>query len=703
MDSSKSMGSSKQQCMEETEATSTSFVPLPLAHSSAGTGTVVQDLFVQQHSNAGLRNSMLSSLENLAFLDTQAKTKSTLSTLAVAQTNRQWMNRHGAAGAVRADGNGAATSASPGTEEKKLLDVLQNLYKREEYAGVISLQEEVIYALRVRVSKACCAEMACILATALYFEGEYTPAIGYYKIAYSLHSDDPVGQVSSVARKDTQHDVFLIRVCAGIGQASAAVGEYEEADAYFMMDLALRERLGLVAQETLLVLMVHAQNLHKLNRHAQAMDLLHSVLPEVNCRAGICASDGQGGGTSHSVYGTVCPMLVLGRCHMALCDYKRAAQCFVCARDQAEQNNDKVSTARAELEYAMATWTYCKSAFTPTQGSVCRGEYFMGAPLSPGMVQKKIVQLVATACAEQKGTAGGIAVFVQTNRSGDVTSVRPAKRRGSEMAFKLLPIEWRQVEAAQLDDHGYPVRLELDFGKETTTPVTFTCHLSRTQDIRYFYDGGSSVPVINRVAAVCKPHPCLEAFLSQAMQNAQHDDKRQHDDKGPYEAGMVRVIASLIKAENLADQSKQIELQGDSIIQMAFFSIQSGLHEWQTAKILKKYLTLQVQHAKKQKKDARRCLGCNQVCRNITVCGGCTVVSFCNVTHQKNASNQPFFSTTLPHKKLCRLLLLCKTYTRALSKAKEHTTQEITQLAQQYDQAVLQFLQRGAPRTRLVP
>ena len=81
------------------------------------------------------------------------------------------------------------------------------------------------------------------------------------------------------------------------------------------------------------------------------------------------------------------------------------------------------------------------------------------------------------------------------------------------------------------------------------------------------------------------------------------------------------------------------------------------------------------------------------------------MVSFCNSTHQKNASNQPFFSTTMPHKKLCSLLLLCKTYTRALSK--EHTTQETAQVALQYDQAVLQFLRRahprGAPRTRLVP
>ena len=179
--------------------------------------------------------------------------------------------------------------------------------------------------------------------------------------------------------------------------------------------------------------------------------------------------------------------------------------------------------------------------------------------------------------------------------------------------------------------------------------------------------------MISRVAGVCEPHLSLEAFLSQAMQQAQHDDERR------YEVGMVRVFASLTKAENLADQSKHVELQGDSIVHLAFFGIESDMHELQAAKILKKYLTLQVQHAKTQKKDARRCLSCNQVCRNITVCGGCTVVSFCNITHQKNASNQPFFSTTLPHKKLCRLLLLCKTYTRALSK--EHTTQEITQLA----------------------
>jgi len=606
------------------------------------------------------------------------------------------MNRLGAAG----QSGGAATSASPATEEQKLLDMLQNLYKREEYAGVISLQPEVILSLRVCVSKACCAEMACMLATALFFNGEYTPAIGYYKIAYSLHSDDPVGEVNRVARRDAQHDTFLIRVCGGMGQACAAVGEHEEADAYFMMDMALRERLGCVAHETLAVLMVHAQNMHKLNKHAEAIHLLQNILLEESCRVGICTSDGQGGGTTHSVYGTVCPMLVLGRCHMALCDYKRAAQCFESARDQAEQSDDTVSTARAELEYAMATWAECKSPLPPTEGSVCRGEYFVGPPLSPGMVQQKIVQLAATACAHKKGLAGGIAVFVQTNRSGDVTSVRTAKRQGSEMAYKLLPIEWRQVEAAHLDDHGCPMRLELDFCKGTTTPVAFTCHLSRTQDIQWFRHGDSrSVPVVSRVAGVCLPHLSLEAFLSQAMQQAQHDDERR------YEVGMVRVFASLTKAEYLADQSKHVELQGDSIVHMAFFGIESDMPELQAAKILKQCLALQVEHARRQKQDARRCLSCNQVCRNITVCGGCTVVSFCNRTHQKSASNQPFFSTTMPHKKLCPLLRLCKTYTRALSK--QNAAQETAQLAKKYNLAVLQFLRmphpREAPPPRLGP
>jgi len=57
----------------------------------------------------------------------------------------------------------------------------------------------------------------------------------------------------------------------------------------------------------------------------------------------------------------------------------------------------------------------------------------------------------------------------------------------------------------------------------------------------------------------------------------------------------------------------------------------------------------------------------------------------------KQASNRPFFSTTIRHRKICHLLLLCKSLTKCIAKPGSALA-EATLLPEQLDDAVVRFL-----------
>jgi len=293
------------------------------------------------------------------------------------------------------------------------------------------------------------------------------------------------------------------------------------------------------------------------------------------------------------------------------------------------------------------------------------------------MVQRHVVQLAVANCIQAHGAGGVTDVCMLLNANGDPTSVRRFHVRASDPQIDLVvQVHWDAVDSVQVDHATAPLLLSLQIQGPDGSMHAFGCVFVRSVSFE-LGDAGSSESRQCTVAGVGAEHRSLTDFLTRCVSLTQIGDTEERAQ------GMDIVTATLTRERRLTWEHSFVELQEDSLIFMCFCGIDVGVDEESIFRSLKKFLQSQVDAAKKEPNPT--CLTCNKACT--AVCGGCTVKRFCDKNHQRQSSSMPFFSTKGCHKTMCPLLFLCKSLSRL-----DASGTAAVQLAQQYDEALHQFL-----------
>jgi hypothetical protein len=245
--------------------------------------------------------------------------------------------------------------------------------------------------------------------------------------------------------------------------------------------------------------------------------------------------------------------------------------------------------------------------------------------------------------------------------------------------IKLMLVKWQPVERQNLDHTGFPLSMNLLIEVETEEDRCFICKLVTSSIILL---GCNQTKQFHcQIVNASMPHTLLAEYIGLVLHWAQFGDEKIK------KQSMLVLTSSVVDMEKIASTYNLFELRQDCLLFHSIFVFANGFTAKAT-EIFKNFLQHQVNLAKQPDPT---CLTCKQLCRGITVCGGCTVVRFCNTSHQKQASNRPFFNTTIRHRKICHLLLLCKSLTKSLAKPGSESA-EATLLSQQFDHAIMQFL-----------
>ena len=612
---------------------------------------------------------------------------------------------------------------------KRVLADMQTRFDKEDYAGVASLKEDIEMCLHVCAEDSTCAEIACLLATAKHAAGGYTLAIYYFEVAFCLQTglklaplaaasdpsrprpqgapplkgplglwgrgggslsgrdilqppDDVMSAFTGDCAKTQRDNLTMARVCGGMGNACAAVGAFAEAQPWFVQCVELRKHIESAPAAMLQYVFMVAQNLHALRLHQEAIQMIQTALDHAQ-RAG---SEGRDSGdvSNYDVAykSSICPTLLLGRCYTAIGKYPLALKCLQQACAQSNASRDPTFMVTAHLEFAVTGWVYqkCLDADIIKKRALYCDADFLGPPLSHTMVQRHVVQLAAADCIQAQGAGGATDLCILLNANGDPTSVRRFHIRANDpndpQIDLVVQVHWDAVDSVQVDHATAPLLLPLQIQGPDGNMYAFGCVFVRSVSFE-LGDAGSSESRQCTVAGVGAEQRSLTDFLTRCVSLTQIGDAEERAQ------GMAIVTAALTKARHLTWEHNLVKLQEDSLIFMCFCGIDVGVDEERIFRSLKNFLQSQVDAAKKEPNPT--CLTCNQACT--AVCGGCTVMRFCDKNHQRQSSSMPFFGTKGCHKTMCPLLFLCK----SLSRSDAGGTAAV-QLAQQYDEALRQFL-----------
>ena len=564
---------------------------------------------------------------------------------------------------------------------------LRELVDSHRYAEACLLRDQINECLSENAHEVACAEMAYVMSKCMSATCNHIVAMYYAELAYELENKlwqqeivraNTAGE--SIEGGDMQAKVSL--VCRTLGRTHSALGEYKTANEFFERSVAL---CGNAAHTHLIMpcFLELAQNMHALERHTDAIELLGLVVRQ------LAREDGEYDRSAYQF--TICPTLLLGRCHVALGKYGEAVHLFMKARVLAKDQINPHCMGNAEINLAMTLWAkqVCLDRWQAKIAASFRNDTFVGPPLSHRFVEKHVIQFAARVCASNGGLAGSIRVCIQLNGHGDAIGVRMAVAGPMSGFRELMQIEWDQVEPHGLDGHGVPVYLILGITTDSEEPRMFNCRVQ-----------GAFISSE------------LTDFLRIIIETTQGIHPDTSCDFLPL------VHASLRTALLVASAHKIFDLYEDSTIFIAFFLFAQGdAHKQDVAvNMVKECVKTQIDNSRLSGKK-RGCRFCFQQSEEMLLCGGCKVVRFCDKKHQKLASYPAFGSVSLPHKMLCPLLELYRSIRKHESRVTGDASGDsssdssddfpddssddasddsatMTQLLIAYDEAVRLFLQR---------
>ena len=533
----------------------------------------------------------------------------------------------------------------------RLLGVLKTLVVESDFAGVMELTESIHELVTECAEPETCAEMIFLLGTAFSIKRMYASAISCFNVGYALLTSDArrnEDQVSCSVEKKT----LLLNVCSGTANALVALCRIEEAHSYFSQCVSIGIKIGSPKQTMIPHVLSLAQNLHAQNQHKECIHVIHQMLAYGRDNDDDDDDDFDDILNYNVSYvSPICPALLLGRCYMALGEYARAHSCFLQACRQAEDQNQPESIVTAQLNSAVVGWVSNKCfqhAFKCIWAN--SSECDLARPSLPvALIQKHIVMLAASACKKLHGRQGEIAISVQLN--GDGNPIRVMESSMYPAGIKLMLVKWQSVEYENLDNTGFPLAMNLLIEVEAEEDRCFICKLVTCP---VFLLGCNETSQLSNASV---SHKLLTEYIGVVLHWAQFGDEKIK------KQSMLVLTSSVADMEKIASKHKLFELRQVCLFFHSIFVFGDGLTVKAT-EILKDFLQHQVNLAKQPNPT---CLTCKQICRGITVCGGCTVVRFCNKEHQKQASNRPFFSTTIRHRKICHLVLFCKSFTKCIA------------------------------------
>jgi len=553
---------------------------------------------------------------------------------------------------------------------ERLERIVVELVGTRDHAEICSMQADIHTCLCVRSDDTACALLAFQLGSALSSLGRHTAGIVYLNFAHKLHQDICEKTRMQTHTAEGWQDVLRLMaiVCCKLARVHAAVKDHESAAPFLATWVEYTTTYDDLPHCVILSLTELAQNQHMRKKHLAAL----TTLQQVHLVTEAVHADGSAQGIVNLASleqqilseEDVCPLLIAGRCHVALGRYNEALETLL----QAQKNATRpVVIATTDLYFAVVLWAYirCMQRERRVLGMSYENEPFIGPALSAGMVLRQVMALVSTdaSVALVRTAPGSIGVFLQLNALGEPTGVRQPKMSGDDCMHNVLRVHWRNVRAdpLALPRQGEATKLELSF--QTSTEKHVCCPLL----------------CVNGTFESEFAKTLEEAFRQSQTSHSLHVIK-----------SMRAVDTTLAKVCRLAGTHNLDSLRQDAIVFQSFLLVEQRAPEYKTHAIesLQGFLQHQVNDAKTPK-----CNWCRQTCEPMLKCGGCRVVRFCShdTKHQKMATTVPFFGTSISHKKICALLKHCKSL---IDLPQDTDPTLISTLQEAYDAAVWVFLQQ---------
>jgi len=563
------------------------------------------------------------------------------------------------------------------TTASQLLKKLHCLFEQGSYVAVRSMQSEVDKCQYEQTNQKEYASMVVILAGAMSVARFDSMAIDYLKIAHRLHTsfaaethNPPLARTNIIVNL-TQ----FAQVCAGLARAHSIVGGFDEAEEYFTQCISLCLEFDSNDRSCLMVSLELAQNSHFLGKHQEAMDIISTLLTRTENSPAL---------KEIVLESKLCPVFLTGQCYAALGLYSSAIGAFERAREKADTQEDPSMIACAELEYAIMLWVRCNyiAASRNSMAKSFRIDHFVGPALAPHVVEWQVVQLVASANFAVANVPGSVGVCVQLNAEGNPVCVRKAQNNSPGLK-DLLEISWERLPESQLNVYKFPsfITMSTPLGEKD---YKFECPvllrpvpLLQNDPLPSSFVGPTPAP----------PPPLLSAlskFISAAVTATQMQ-------KGPtHHKNMLLVMTGLNKTAHIARTNKLVNLECLTKFYLAYFVFHEGgeSHENSGVRVMHRFLDSQVN----DNPDSSMCKWCRKSCDGMLKCEDCMVTRFCCKKHQKMSWRPPFGSILVPHKKICHLLMMCKSFTRLVS---QHGAEHVSTVAfgVTYNQAIKYFLQ----------
>jgi len=558
-----------------------------------------------------------------------------------------------------------------------LLEKLHCLREQGSYVAVRSLQSEVDEFRFEPTKQKEYASMVFILAGAMSVARLDSIAIDYLTIAHGLHTsfatethNPPLAQTNGIAKLTE-----FAQVCASLARAHSTVGGFDEAEKYFKQCISLYNTFDSHHSSCIMVLLERAQNFYFLAKHQEAIDIISLVL-----------NRSEHSPTLFEIVwkSSLCPIFLVGQCYAALGLYSSAIGAFERARDKADTRKDQNMIACAELEYAIMLWvrTNYIAASRQSMAKSFRIDHFVGPALAPHVVEWQVVQLVASAIYAVANVPGSVGVCIQLNAEGEPVCVRKAQNDSPGLQ-EFLEMSWQRVPDRQLNVYKFPSCLTMST-RLGESDYKFECPvLPRPTPLL----PNDSRPSNSVGAALASPLPLasgLSRFISAALTATQMQNGPTHRKK------MLLVLTALNKTVQIACTNKLVNLESLTKFYLAFFLFHEGgeSHQKNGVKAMHRFLDSQVNN----NPDSSMCKWCRKSCDGMLKCEGCMVMRFCCKKHQKMSWRPPFGSIMVSHKKICHLLMMCKSFTRLVSQhGVEHDSTVAFSVT--YKQAIKHFLQ----------
>jgi len=538
----------------------------------------------------------------------------------------------------------------------------ENLYlrvrdcsERNQLAEICSMHAEIQACVHAGADAMACGEMTFALGTALAATGNHIMALEHLTCAcalYTLLSGNSYRHFDRRTQKQCLHMQALLY--SEIGREYTIVKNYPMA--FQFLDKACKYHLRRVEpiQETVQHILACANLLHLLGDFSLALQLVKSTEIKME-RARHVVTRASMSMLKHSwLTQANCGSLISGRCNVALGDFKKGLQCLVQAKANAQLVGLPENIALAELNFAVAAWASEKCAQRQVQDLRFRSDRidFIGPPLSQGMLLQHLANIAATACAAKGGRSGQIGVHIFRNAHKSCISVREA----------VFPLNVQNTLGVLLCEGGWRIREE----NARLTRVTWPAAEPQQRDSQ-----GTMRWIEITVTTGDKNRMYYRGNASRTLENANMKEVKQSLD----------TVLSLSASKDL------FTVQQDAAVYKTLLVLESRGDGCKGSAVesFKRYLQDQVNDAKEKK-----CFWCRQGSEDIMKCGGCGVVRFCGVFHQKMATKVSFMNLSISHKKICPLLKLCRALTD-LHVGSEYSAANIKHV-ETYNEAIWKFL-----------